>query len=189
MTMSLAAEPRRKGLYEPHFWTKSSNTPQAHTSANLVPLFFPEHLPYVTFINRSQLFRGRLGNGGPTQLNVDDVQTIRSGEVNLGSRRRSFGAPDAVPGRNIGGTVIPLFDGGLILLVSPGKEVTSSRPSSRILSRLPSCVGEPSLGTMEKKCHVPHLSPLRLVRRMGWTEKQALLVETRFLRFLRGLAW
>jgi len=151
MTMSLAAEPRRKGLYEPHFRTKSSNTPQAHTSASLVPLFFPEHLPYVTFINRSQLFRGRLESGGPTQLNVDDVRTIRSGEVNLGSRRRSFGAPDAVPGRNIGGTVIPLFDGELILLVSPGKEVTSSRPSSRILSRPPSCVGEPSLGTTEKK--------------------------------------
>jgi len=152
MTMSLAAEPRRKGLYEPHFWTKSPSTAQAHTSASLVPLFFSEHLPYVSFINRSPLFRGRLESGGPTQLNVDDVRTIRSGEVILGSRRRSFGAPDAVPGHNIGGTVIPLFDGELVLLVSPGKEVTSSRPSSRVLSRPPSCVFEPGLGgTTEKK--------------------------------------
>ena len=151
MTMSLAAEPRRKGLYEPHFWTKSSNTTQAHTSATLVPLFFSEHLPYVSFINRSQLFRGRLESGGPTQLNVDDVRTVRRGDVNLGPQRRSFGAPDTVSGHKIGGTVIPLFDGEVILLVSPGKEVTSSRPSSRVLSRPPSCVVEPSLGAAEKK--------------------------------------
>ena len=150
MTMSLAAEPRRKGLYEPHFWTKS-NTAQTHTNANLVPLFFPEHLPYVSFIDRTQLFRSRLESGGPKQLNIDDVRTIRSGELNLGSRRRSFGAPDAVPGRDIGGTIIPVFDGELILLVSPGKEVTS-RPSSYVPSRPPSCVVEPSLGgTTEKK--------------------------------------
>lgn len=90
-------------------------------------------------------------SGGPTQLNVDDVRTIRSGDVNLDPRRRSFGAPDTVSGHKIGGTVIPLFDGEVILLVSPGKEVTSSRPSSRVLSRPPSCVVEPSLGTAEKK--------------------------------------
>ena len=152
MTMSLAAEPRRKGLYELHFWTKSSNTAQAHTSASLVPLSFPEHLPCVSFINRTQLLRGRLESGGPKQLNVDDVRTIRNGEINLSSRRRSFGAPAAVPGRDIGGTVIPVFDGELILLVSPGKEVTSSRPSSFVPSRPPSCVVEPSVGgTAEKK--------------------------------------
>jgi hypothetical protein len=151
MTMSLAAEPRRKGLYELHFWTKSSNSAQAYTSASLVPLSFPEHLPCVSFINRTQLLRGRLESGGPKQFNVDDVRTIRNGEINLSSRRRSFGAPAAVPGRDIGGTVIPVFDGELILLVSPGKEVTS-RPSSYVPSRPPSCIVEPSVGgTAEKK--------------------------------------
>jgi hypothetical protein len=152
MTMSLAAEPRRKGLYEPHFWTKSSNTAQSYTSASLAPLFFPEHLPYVNFIDRAQLLRGRLESGGPKQLNVDDVRTIRNGEINLSSRRRSFGAPAVVPGRDIGGTTIPVFDGELILLVSPRKEISSSRPSSYVPSRPPSCVVEPSVGgTTEKK--------------------------------------
>ena len=150
--MSLAAEPRRKGLYEPHFWSKTSTTAQTNTSASLVPLLFPDHFPYVSFIDRTQLLRGRLESGGPKQLNVDDVRTIRNGELNLSPRRRSLGAPAAVPGRDIGGTIIPVFDGELILLVSPGKEVTSSRPSSRVPSRPPSCVVEPSVGgTTEKK--------------------------------------
>ena len=120
MTMSLAAEPRHRGLYEPHFWTRSSNTPQGSTSTSLIPLLFPEHLPYVTFIDRAQLLRGRLESGGPQQLNVEDVQTLRNGEVNFrrdGARRRSIGASDAGPGPDFGGTTIPVFDGELVLLV------------------------------------------------------------------------
>lgn len=151
MTISLTAEPRRMGLYAPHFWMRSSNNLQAYTNATLVPLLFSEHLPYVSFIDRTQLLRGRLESGGPKQLNVEDVRTIRSGEVNLGSRRRSFGGPDSGPGRDIGGTVIPVFDGELILLVSPGKEVGASRPSSFVRSRPPSSIIESSLGGTGEK--------------------------------------
>ena len=140
------------GLYEPHFWMRSSNTVQAFTGARLVPLFFSEHLPYVSFIDRMQVLRGRLESGGPKQLNVEDVRTIRSGEFNPGSRRRrSFGGPDSGPGRDIGGTVIPVFDGELILLVSPGKEVNASRPSSFVRSRPPSSIVEQSLGGAVEK--------------------------------------
>ena len=103
MTLSLTAEPRKMGLYEPHFWTRSSsNTVQAYTNANLVPLLFPEHLPCVSFVDRTQLLRGRLESGGPKQLNVEDVRMTRSGEINLGARRRSFGGPDSGPGHDIG---------------------------------------------------------------------------------------
>jgi GTPase-activating protein BEM2 len=151
MTLSLTAEPRKMGLYEPHFWTRASNPVQAYTSASLVPLLFPEHLPYVSFIDRTQLLRGRLESGGQKQLNVEDVQVIRSGEINLGARRRSFGGPDSGPGRDFGGTVIPVFDGELILLVSPGKEVTPSRPSSFVRSRPPSSIVESSLGGSGEK--------------------------------------
>ncbi|KAI9507994.1 hypothetical protein F5148DRAFT_1200141 [Russula earlei] len=151
MTMSLAAEPRRMGLYEPHFWTRTSNTQQAYTSSTLLPLLFPEHLPYVSFIDRAQLLRGRLESSGPRQLNIEDVRTIRSGESTLGSRRRSFGAPDSATGHDIGGTVIPAFDGELILLVSPGKEASLSRQSSRTRSRPPSSVVEPSMGGAGEK--------------------------------------
>ncbi|KAH8994411.1 hypothetical protein EDB92DRAFT_274843 [Lactarius akahatsu] len=154
MTMSLAAEPRHRGLYEPHFWTRSSNNPQGFTSASLTPLLFPEHLPYVTFIDRAQLLRGRLESGGPQQLNVEDVQTLRNGEPNFrrdGARRRSIGAPDAGSGPDFGGTTIPVFDGELVLLVSPGLEVTSSRPSSIARSRPPSSIVESSLGGTSEK--------------------------------------
>lgn len=154
MTMSLAAEPRHRGLYEPHFWTRSSNTSQGFTSASLIPLLFPEHLPYVTFIDRAQLLRGRLESGGPQQLNVEDVQTLRNGEVNFrrdGARRRSMGAPNAGSGPDFGGTTIPVFDGELVLLVSPGSEVTSSRPSSIARSRPPSTIVESSLGGTGEK--------------------------------------
>jgi GTPase-activating protein BEM2 len=152
MTMSLAAEPRRMGLYESHFWTKFSNTSQGSANASLVPLLFPEHLPYVSFIDRAQLLRGRFESGGPKQLNVEDVRAIRSGEINLDyQRRRSFGASDSGPGRDIGRTIIPVFDGELVLLVSPGKETPSSRPSSLARSRPPSTIIESSVGvTVEK---------------------------------------
>ncbi|KAI0263829.1 hypothetical protein BC834DRAFT_971183 [Gloeopeniophorella convolvens] len=154
MTMSLAAEPRRRGLYEPHFWTRLSNTSsQAFTNMSLSPLLFPDHLPYVSFIDRAQLLRGRLESGGPKQLNFDDVRSIRSGDFTIrreDTRRRSFGAPDSGPGRDFGGTVIPIFDGELVLLVSPGKEVSSSRPSSRVPSRPPSTIIEQGFGVAEK---------------------------------------
>lgn len=154
MTMSLAAEPRHRGLYEPHFWTRSSNTPQGFTSTSLTPLLFPEHLPYVTFIDRTRLLRGRLESGGPQQLNVEDVQTLRNGEVNYrrdAARRRSIGASDAGPGPDFGRTTIPVFDGELVLLVSPGSEVASSRPSSLARSRPPSSIVESNLGGTGEK--------------------------------------
>ena len=151
MTLSLTTEPRKMGLYEPHFWTRSSNAVQAYANANLVPLLFPEHLPYVSFIDRTQLLRSRLESGGQKQLKIEDVRIIRSGEINLGARRRSFGGPDSGPGRDIGGTVIPVFDGELILLVSPGKEVAPSRPSSFVRSRPPSRIVESSLGGCVEK--------------------------------------
>ena len=140
------------GLYEPHFWTKSPNISQGFMNAILVPLLFPEHLPYVSFIDRAPLLRGRLESGGPKRLNIEDMRTIRRGEVYLDSRkRRSFGASDSGPGCDIGGTIIPVFDGELILLVSPGKETPSSRPSSLARSRPPSSVVESSIGVVVEK--------------------------------------
>lgn len=140
------------GLYESHFWTRFSNASQGSANASLVPLLFPEHLPYVSFIDRGQLLRGRFESGGPKQLNVEDVRAIRSGEINLDYQRgRSFGASDSGPGRDIGRTIIPVFDGELVLLVSPGKETPSSRPSSLARSRPPSTIIESSVGvTVEK---------------------------------------
>ncbi|EEB90456.1 hypothetical protein MPER_11335, partial [Moniliophthora perniciosa FA553] len=75
MSLSLAAEPRRKGLYEPFFWSKSSSNPQPGSS--LIPLLFPEPLPTVTLIDRSQLLRGRVDS------DATDIQYLRAVDGHL----------------------------------------------------------------------------------------------------------
>ncbi|KAI0319572.1 hypothetical protein OF83DRAFT_1170122 [Amylostereum chailletii] len=150
MSLSVAAESRRKGHYEPIFWSQASS---ATTPANqcLVPLIFPEPLPYISFVDRSQFLRPRVDSGGPTRMNVQDIQNLRKPDAGLvpltTNRRRSFGAEnrDGLHTLDFGGTVIPLFDNELLLLVQPGPESTSrpsSRPSSRPASRPPSALVE-----------------------------------------------
>ncbi|THH20488.1 hypothetical protein EW146_g880 [Bondarzewia mesenterica] len=145
MSLSVAAESRRKGLYEPYFWSRSTSSsgPSHHS---LVPLLFLEHLPDVTLINRAQIWRGRLESGA-TQLNVQDVHFLRNvdsaSQLSGARKRRSFGAAaDALNADDFGGTLIPLFDGELLLLVQPGGETSISPPSSRAPSRPPSSVIE-----------------------------------------------
>ncbi|KAJ3770897.1 hypothetical protein FB446DRAFT_790099, partial [Lentinula raphanica] len=58
ISLSLAAEPRRKGLYEPFYWTQSHY--QSSSTAPLLPLLFPEPLPTVTLLDRAQFLRGRV---------------------------------------------------------------------------------------------------------------------------------
>ncbi|KAI0046467.1 hypothetical protein FA95DRAFT_1606903 [Auriscalpium vulgare] len=141
MSLSLAAESRRKGFYEPHFWTRSSSS-MGFTSLSLVPLLFPEPLPYVNLINRAELMRSRL-ESGPTKLNEEDVRLLRGVDRVESRKRHSFAASDSVEGRHgrdFGGTVVPLFDGELLLLVQPSAELSKSRPPSRAPSRPPSAL-------------------------------------------------
>jgi len=135
MSLSLAAESRRKGVYEPYFWSRAL----APSSHNLIPLLFPEPLPVVTLINRDHIWRGRLESNA---AQLSDVQALRNAETILQPaatrKRRSFAASasrDGSSSTDIGGTVIPLFDGELLLLVQPGSD---SRPSSTSASRPPS---------------------------------------------------
>ena len=58
MSLSLAAEPRRKGLFEPYFWQRPSAQQPPHNA--LLPLLFPEALPTVSLVDRSQVVRGRV---------------------------------------------------------------------------------------------------------------------------------
>ncbi|ETW74695.1 GTPase activating-like protein [Heterobasidion irregulare TC 32-1] len=148
MSLSIAAESRRKGLYEPYFWSPSalSTSPTNHTLASLL---FPEHLPEVSLINRSQVWRGRLESGA-TQLSVQDVQFLRSADsaskLASSQKRKSLGtARDGLNGEEFGGTIIPIFDGELLLLVQPGAETSISPTSSRPPSRPSSSVIDPSI--------------------------------------------
>jgi hypothetical protein len=169
MALSIAAEPRKRGLFEPHFWAKvpgggfghggsvaSSMPSNALPNVSLVPLIFPEPLPSVTLIDRTQLIRGRLDS------DASDIQHLRSPgggggggggpggmDPQLRILQRSVQNANEVTKRlimGIGGTVISLHNGELMLVVQPGGmenpagSTASSRPSSRAPSRPPSSV-------------------------------------------------
>ncbi|TFY81474.1 hypothetical protein EWM64_g2531, partial [Hericium alpestre] len=135
MSLSLAAESRRKGLYEPYFWTKASAPPPGLHP--LVPLLFPEPIPVVTLINRAQLWRGRLESGAQ-RLNVQDLPALRKSDIGFrpmeSPQRRSFGTVGGFNTIDCDGTVLPIWEGELLLLIQPG-DTTPSRPGSRAPSR------------------------------------------------------
>lgn len=57
-SLSLSAEPRRKGLCEPLFWSRSSRGSQNSRDA-LIPLLFPEPLPTAGILDRGFVSRSR----------------------------------------------------------------------------------------------------------------------------------
>ncbi|TBU46639.1 hypothetical protein BD309DRAFT_888031 [Dichomitus squalens] len=136
MSLSNAAEPRRRGLYEPYFWSRISQQPSAHP---LAALLFPEPLPTICFVDRSQIVRGRLESSTSinASISAQDIRQLRlqpDGDRTL----RRVGSKLA-NGLDLGGTTIPLYNGELLLLVqSGGDRATSSRPASRTPSRPPS---------------------------------------------------
>ena len=142
MSLSLATEPRRKGLFEPYFWTRSIHTHTSYTS--LIPLLFPDPLPTLTLVDRSKLVRGRL------ESDASEMQYLRSVDAQLrqeaGRNLHNLDANQGYIKRLIlgtGGTVISLYNGNLRLVVQSGtfeSESTTSRPSSKTLSRPPSSV-------------------------------------------------
>ncbi|KAI0669428.1 hypothetical protein C8Q78DRAFT_977573 [Trametes maxima] len=132
MSLSFAAEPRRRGTFEPYFWSRLSQQPSVHP---LAALLFPEPLPTVTFVNRQQIVRGRLESNSSAH-NLQDIRDLR---LQLDGERPSQSERPKLGGLDLGGTVIPVFSGELLLLVQPGGEtVPSSRPASRAPSRPPS---------------------------------------------------
>ncbi|KAI5119639.1 hypothetical protein M0805_009001 [Coniferiporia weirii] len=132
MSLSFAAEPRKKGLFAPYYWSRQSNQGQQA----LIPLLFPEVLPTITLIDRSQLVRAKKMSS-ETSTVFGDPQTARpevkctfepnglirtSGPVRHNIRRgNAF---------DLGGMMLPVFDGELLLCV-----VSNSEPGSRPVSR------------------------------------------------------
>lgn len=144
MSLSLATEPRRKGLVEPYFWLQASSS--FHLSCHpLVPLLFVEPLPTVSLIERSRVWRGRL-ESGPTKLSMEELQQIRSLDISMrlpgrantesSSKEKLFNVGDV----DLRGTAIPVYDGELVVVARPDRDAISSRPASRAPSRPPSSV-------------------------------------------------
>ncbi|KAJ7511353.1 rho GTPase activating protein 22 [Mycena galericulata] len=131
MSLSLAAEPRRKGLFEPHYWSRAANTAPY---ASLIPLLFPEVFPTSALVDRAQLLRGRVDSDtDPRFLRLEPQQHPPQ------PPRRDIGG---IAGLSQSGTVIPVYNGEVLLTVwhDAGESASSSRPSSRIPSRPPSSV-------------------------------------------------
>ncbi|KAH7929515.1 hypothetical protein BV22DRAFT_1080692 [Leucogyrophana mollusca] len=151
MSLSFAAEPRRKGLFEPYFWSHAITTPHTHCHP-LVPLLFVEPLPTITLIDRGQVWRGRL-ESGPTRLNVDELQllqgletslrpitrSLKQGTAHAASREKLFSVGDV----DLRGTAIPVYEGELVLVARSDLQPNSaSRPTSCAPSRPPSSIIE-----------------------------------------------
>ncbi|KAF8639252.1 hypothetical protein AX17_001617 [Amanita inopinata Kibby_2008] len=131
MSLSLAAEPKRKGLFEPYYWSRP--LPSQAPSHSLLPLLFPEPLPTVHFLDRTQLLRGRVDS--------DTSDVLLRG---IQEERRNGAQPQRYRDQlSQGGTIIPVYNGELLLVVQKGVSVDSapnSRPSSHAASRPPSSV-------------------------------------------------
>ncbi|KAI0689000.1 hypothetical protein BC835DRAFT_1371134 [Cytidiella melzeri] len=136
MSLSLAAEPKRKGLFEPYYWTR----PQ-HSFHPLIPLLFPEPLPTVAFISRTLLQRGRLESTA-SSITLQDMQHIRDRTTIHNTAAHASTDASKVGGFDLGGTVIVVYDGELMLLVQAGDPM-ASYPSSRAPSRPPSSIIDP----------------------------------------------
>jgi len=137
MALSLAAEPRRKGLFEPFYWSQApSAQPPSHP---LVPLLFPQPLPVITLIDRAEIWRGRMESGA-SNLNVTDLQFLRNLEPRSDDRRCS-GQKDILSG--LGGvdplgSIIAVYEGELLLAIQRGgadPTPVASRASSLAPSR------------------------------------------------------
>jgi hypothetical protein len=139
MSLSVAAEPPRKGLFEPFFWSRPSASMQ-NPRLTLSPLLFPEPLPTAGFMTRG------LASGEP-----HDPHVLHSPDTHLSpshARRNLNPNPFGFSGAaKYGGTVIPVYDGELLLVVQSGGESPSpSRsPSCATTSRPPSSVVDQTL--------------------------------------------
>jgi len=149
MSLSLAAEPKRRGLFEPFFWSQSMTTPHVLCHP-LTPLLFVDPLPTVTLLDRGQIWRGRL-ESGPTKMSVEELQRLRRIDIALtpasrGNKSDASSSKDRL--FNIGNvdireTAIPVYEGELLLIARSDLDpLSSSRPPSRAPSRPPSSVVE-----------------------------------------------
>ncbi|KAF7977931.1 hypothetical protein HWV62_1997 [Athelia sp. TMB] len=128
LSLSLAAEPRRKGLFEPFYWSQASSA-QLPTHP-LVPISFPQTLPTITLIDRGEIWHGRVENG-PSLLNAADLQFLRTLEPRS-NKRRSAGTKDLAPGFDgvdLLGSVLAIYDGELLLTIQRGGVESTPAPS------------------------------------------------------------
>lgn len=165
LSLSLAAEPRQKGRFEPYHWQRPLNAPYIHT---LVPLLFAEPLPTVTLIDRDQIYRGKKESldtpGSHPGLDEAQVSRMTRMKSSMDIRRQSheMQSHKLLPNSEMGGTVLRLHGGELLLLVPESLPESSSRPPSSLetsLERRPSQIRVTNPG-LERKTSMARRSSL-----------------------------
>lgn len=178
MLLSLAAEPRRKGLFEPYFFTRT--TPSSSTS--LIPLLFPDPMPTITLLDRAKLIRGRYDSDTSDMQHLRSLDTqgrqLQNLNLNLAAMKQDF-TKQIILGQ--GGTVISVYNGELMLVVQSGigfESAPSSRPPSsvvggdneRSLSRNPSVRVKPTSSQgLDRKTSMVRRSSLPSVSHLNRT--------------------
>jgi GTPase-activating protein BEM2 len=159
LKLSLAAEPRRKGELEPHFWERAS----ALQIFARVPLQFSDPLPTVRFLDRDPANH----EPGVIPVYVPSVEALGMSSPGNGKGNGRDSAM-GLGSRDLGGTMIPLFNGQLLLQVQTTAEFIPSRPTSvadsteegRTVSRGPSIRVTPGLPPKERRPAVNRRSSL-----------------------------
>jgi hypothetical protein len=148
MSLSFATEPRRRGIFEPYFWTP---TPLVqHQTHPLLALMMPEPLPSIALIDRAEIIRGRTessNNGGNSAQEVAAARELLLQPNPRSKRSSSDPVWDTTLGvtGDMGGVEITVFEGELIVTVQSFSEPSStSQPPSRSTSRPPSSITDVS---------------------------------------------
>lgn len=133
MSLSFAAEPKKKCLFSPHFWAKAPTIAQFA----FTPLQLVEPLPSINLTDRSHLYIARkpsdIGNlnadQGPTR--VLELKRVMEPNGVIRNNREVKSVDRQKSKFDFRGLVLPVFDGELLLYVAAGSE-SVTRPSSTI---------------------------------------------------------
>lgn len=134
MSLSFAAEPKKKCLFSPHFWAKSSNVQYAFTPLQLV-----EPLPSITLTDRTHLLIPKKvsENGEPIHPSrVLELRRTMEPHGLIRSNREVKSAEREKSKFDLRGLVLPVFDGELLLYVASGPD-SVTRPASTVDGDVP----------------------------------------------------
>ncbi|KAI6046239.1 hypothetical protein EDC04DRAFT_2887920 [Pisolithus marmoratus] len=131
MSLSLAAEPRRKGLFEPYFWSQASSVRYGEAA-------WRADRPSSAWKSYNKLRNLDMALRFPGSMGVENA-----------SKDKLFNVGDV----DLRGTAIPVYDGELVVVARPDKDPS---PTSRPASRAPSAATQAS----ERKSSVARRSSL-----------------------------
>ncbi|KAG8709390.1 rho GTPase-activating protein [Ceratobasidium sp. 394] len=134
--LSFAIEPRRNRHYAPHFFR--NKPPQS--SHPLAPLLFPELMPTITMLDRSQIVRGKkvsnnaYGEGtGPVEMRQEHIKAVVTRTQAFQSDVR--GKDVRLLGEDLGETTLTVFDGELVLKLMKEEEKGAGEKAQMSTSR------------------------------------------------------